>query len=107
VPEDEQGGLDAGGLDPPPEPHPLDPGAGGVRGADRGLDHRTGQVRDVDGEAVPAQQGPPLAEGHPLERVEDVPGEEVLEPIAHPGLPRDTGRIPCVLVSLRVSHARK
>ena len=66
-----------------------------------------GRLRDVDGEAVPAEQGPPLAEGHPLERVEDVPGEEVLEPIAHPGLPRDTGRIPCVLVSLRVSHARK
>ena len=39
-----------------------------------------GQCRQVDGEAVPPEQGPPLAEGHPFEREEDVPGDEVLEP---------------------------
>ena len=52
-----------------------------------GLDQGTGPVRRVDGEAVTPEQGPPVAEGHPFERVEDVPGDEVLEAVLHAGVP--------------------
>ncbi len=40
-------------------------------------------VPSVDGESVPAQQGPPFAEDHPLERMEDMAREEVLESLGH------------------------
>jgi hypothetical protein len=55
VPQDEQRGLDTGGLDLPPEPLPLQAGTDRVGHADGGLDQRTGRVPQVDGEAVPAQ----------------------------------------------------
>ena len=83
VAEDEQRRVDKGGVDPLSEPEPLDLCIDRVGGAHGALDHRTGQVLQIDGEAVPAEQSPPSAEGHALERVEDVTGDDVVEHLVH------------------------
>jgi hypothetical protein len=69
----------AGGLDAVAIPPSLNPDTDGVGGADRRLDQGTGPVLRGDGESVTTRQGPPVAEGHPLERVGDVAGYEVLD----------------------------
>jgi hypothetical protein len=83
VAEDEQRRVDKGGVDPLSEPEPLDPCIDRVGGADGALDQRTGRMLQIDGEAVPAEHSPPIAEGHALERVEDVTGDDVFEHLVH------------------------
>ena len=94
VPEDEQRGLHHGLLDPMEVGPSFDPGGDRIGGAEGGLDQGTGPVFRVDGEAVTPEQGRPVAEGHPFERVEDVPGDEVLETFGHSLSPSTTLRSP-------------